>query len=452
MFKLGQAIYNAFAKSAPIAIDGTIKLAKNVKFSLKNPYILEALDPTNYNINSLNIFEGKKLKTVCRIIDSPNYSQILNRYERFTKKAVEVVEDSISVTSQRIKNLNLYNSQGTRLNFFNFTKDGEIIVNPRTYGSKDLQFLEHIKTGQYVTPLTHPQGTLPCTKQAIAQSNKLAKSFISENEHFIDGYRYCSPHAQFDELGRDIAKHSCGQEIVIIDKTLDKILGNVIDTFKSRVNNNNLTGKGQIDELMRFVDEVFSSSQSEEKLCELTKKLCAINGNHQKEVLLGELINSGAGVCRHRSLLTKLLADETGLQCRFVQGYYGTGGHAWNEIITNGETYLFDAMQGKIFNITSTARNIPPQAFKYRITDPTDVNKTICKYFDVNTPVGAIYNGLKGKVPINTNEAVLLPTNNGYLIKPLTNNVKINGKQILEKTELSYGDFVNLKDIGFQII
>ena len=65
-------------------------------------------------------------------------------------------------------------------------------------------------------------------------------------------------------------------------------------------------------------------------------------------VLIGEVPRiCGAGVCRHRSLLFKLLADEAGLDVALVRGNYSDGrsssGHAWNELhLDDGIRVLFD--------------------------------------------------------------------------------------------------------------
>lgn len=91
VIKLGLMIFKAAKKAAPIALNGTSKMAKNAKFSLKNPYILEAV-PENA-INSLNIFEGKKLKTVCRVLDSENSAQIMARYQKFCNRSAKGFSD-----------------------------------------------------------------------------------------------------------------------------------------------------------------------------------------------------------------------------------------------------------------------------------------------------------------------------------------------------------------------
>lgn len=364
-------------------------------------------------------------------------------------KSSDIISDTIELISERVRNIKLYNSDGTRKHLFNFTKNGKINIYQRIYGSEDLQFLEHIKNGQYIQPKIHPEGTLPCTKQGIEQSNKLAKELITENEHFINGYRYCGANANFDNLGINVSRFRNGnQEIVVIDRTLDATLEKTITAFKNRINRKTLTEEQKMDELMKFIDEVFSVSKSGE---ETSKYVTNMMKEQQVEVLLGDIINSGAGMCRHRALLTKVLADEMNIKCRFVQGYYNSGGHAWNEIVTKSDTYLFDAMHGNIFNVGNTSRNITPQVFPYKITNPRDVNGLIPKYFDDNSTVGVLYRCIKHKVPIKTSEAILTPTVNGYRIEPLSDNVFINGERINGVKELSFGDFVNLKDIGFQI-
>ena len=233
-----------------------------------------------------------------------------------------------------------------------------------------------------------------------------------------------------------------------MDRTLDDTLVKTINAFKNRINGKNLTDEQKVDELMKFVDEVFSVSKSGSQTQKYVENIMK---QEQVEVLLGDIINSGAGMCRHRALLTKVLADEMKIKCRLVHGYYNGGGHAWNEIITKGDTYLFDAMQGNMFSIGNTSRNVVPQVLPYKITDPKDTSRLISKYFDDNSTAGMLYRSVKHKTPIRTSEAILTPTQNGYRIEPLTDNVLINGEKITGVKELSNGDFVNLKDAGFQI-
>jgi hypothetical protein len=80
------------------------------------------------------------------------------------------------------------------------------------------------------------------------------------------------------------------------------------------------------------------------KTCELLEKEFA-----NKPVLIGDWIDQGqAGVCRHRSLLFKILGDEAGLNAALVRGNFAgssdqAGGHAWNEItLEDGRRVLVD--------------------------------------------------------------------------------------------------------------
>jgi hypothetical protein len=72
-----------------------------------------------------------------------------------------------------------------------------------------------------------------------------------------------------------------------------------------------------------------------------------------KPILIGDWVEQcQAGVCRHRSLLFKILADEAGLRAALVRGNYagsddsGRGApHAWNEIVLDdGRRLLVDLM------------------------------------------------------------------------------------------------------------
>lgn len=69
MGNIGTVIFNAVKKSFPLAQNGKTLMPHNLKFSLKNPYILEAL-PEN-KIDEFVKFDGQDLKTVCNLLDNP---------------------------------------------------------------------------------------------------------------------------------------------------------------------------------------------------------------------------------------------------------------------------------------------------------------------------------------------------------------------------------------------
>jgi hypothetical protein len=70
-----------------------------------------------------------------------------------------------------------------------------------------------------------------------------------------------------------------------------------------------------------------------------------------KPLLLGDWVDQcQAGVCRHRALLFKVLADEAGLRAALVRGNFAPNGppgaeHAWNELEQeDGRRRLVDVM------------------------------------------------------------------------------------------------------------
>lgn len=65
--KISSVIFNAVKKSYPLGADGVSKLPKNLKFDLKNPYILEALPEGD--IAKFSKYDGGDLKEVCNILD-----------------------------------------------------------------------------------------------------------------------------------------------------------------------------------------------------------------------------------------------------------------------------------------------------------------------------------------------------------------------------------------------
>lgn len=71
-------------------------------------------------------------------------------------------------------------------------------------------------------------------------------------------------------------------------------------------------------------------------------------------IQLGDAIDAGAGICRHKALLTKLLANQLGLKASLERGIANveksnSGGHAWNEITTaDNQTFVMDTSLGVV--------------------------------------------------------------------------------------------------------
>ena len=84
VMKLGIKLLNAVRRAYPVSAGGKSIVPPKINFSLKNPYVLEALPEGK--LSELQVFEGKKLKTVSRVLDSEDYPQILSRYKKITSK------------------------------------------------------------------------------------------------------------------------------------------------------------------------------------------------------------------------------------------------------------------------------------------------------------------------------------------------------------------------------
>lgn len=111
---LGKCIYESWLRSRPIsATTGKTLIKPEKKFSLKNPYILEAI-PDKY-ISKLSIFEGKKLSTVRRVLDSSDSVNIINRYKRvvttvsngFTQQEITQLINKANIRGKHGMNSNL---------------------------------------------------------------------------------------------------------------------------------------------------------------------------------------------------------------------------------------------------------------------------------------------------------------------------------------------------------
>ena len=84
VLKLGLTILKAVKNSYPVLRSGKSAMPKGLKFDLKNPYILEVLPEKG--LGNLKKLEGKKLNTVCRVLDREDFPALLSRYERLSLK------------------------------------------------------------------------------------------------------------------------------------------------------------------------------------------------------------------------------------------------------------------------------------------------------------------------------------------------------------------------------
>ena len=158
---------------------------------------------------------------------------------------------------------------------------------------------------------------------------------------FLDGGRGM----QVDEFGYAIA----GREIMSVDREADGRLRDHLRYARSK-ELEKLNAVDRATRIARYIDRLFTPPEGRRRSEDRTRQFLA--GRYpSQEVLLGHVpLLCGAGVCRHRSLLFKLMADDAGLKVALVRGNYGiketnVGGHAWNELfLTDGKKVIVDVM------------------------------------------------------------------------------------------------------------
>lgn len=91
MLKLGKIIFESAKKAYPILLNGKSSMGKKALFSLKNPYILEAIPESK--LAEMSMFEGKKLNTVCRILDDKDGYKVIERYNKIKSKQTKGFSD-----------------------------------------------------------------------------------------------------------------------------------------------------------------------------------------------------------------------------------------------------------------------------------------------------------------------------------------------------------------------
>lgn len=304
------------------------------------------------------------------------------------------------------------------------------------FNTNDLKFLPWKKEG-FKTPQGIEINNIPTYSQ---DAQKLTENYNQSHridfcEKIVDGYRDGGRHLAFNTKGAPTS--SPYREIIVIDRKNDPVLQKTIDVLKHRISKKpNINEKEKTNEMLKYVDEIFSGGKDDNDLINMTETF------PKKEVRLGEIINSGAGVCRHRSLLAKVLADETGIDMAIVRGNVGknNGAHIWNEVqLKNGEKYIFDGMHRKMTNISDLNIKVDHYALNYK-----DVKGNLI-YLEHGSPIHTIYYALENIKPgtsTNLGFAEFSKTAEGkILIKGLSKKkILINGNELKNQIELKADD------------
>jgi hypothetical protein len=195
----------------------------------------------------------------------------------------------------------------------------------------------------------------PAAKEVVNTFNK--QHFIGPDVKVPDGYLDGGRRMVVDETSHP----SSGREILVVDRTRDTELAADIAYARSP-EVQKLPPLERVQRLAARIDRETTPPGGEKWVGQTTEMLQVEFTN--KPVLIGDWVEQcQAGVCRHRALLFKILADEAGLKTALVRGNYSRrgepgGGHAWNEVtLDDGKRVLVDVMhhggQAKFPELTS---------------------------------------------------------------------------------------------------
>ncbi|MGE3622880.1 MAG: EDR1-related protein [Bdellovibrionales bacterium] len=176
---------------------------------------------------------------------------------------------------------------------------------------------------------------------------------IGESERLLPGYRDGGRHIKFSPDGKPNGRPN--REFILFKHPRDDPpLKRAIDHARSATANMGTVWEKTIF-VAQYVADLMKENDPDQN--EVIMDRISGKGSHiGAEISLGQLIQAGTGVCRHRSLLFKVIADELGIPTALVRGNYidqrGSSEHAWNEIVLdNGNRAVVDVMHNFVGNV-----------------------------------------------------------------------------------------------------
>jgi|GEM_PF-5416032 len=233
----------------------------------------------------------------------------------------------------------------------NPTHDHAILTLPKTSIDNALNSAEFMRP----IPMkgsNPPSSIPPLHVQQIMLFN--SEHRIPENTPLAPGYKDGGRGAKYDTDDGKTIIGSQRESITFKDPSEDPSLKRAID--KAKIEMSGMTSIAQKAEyLNKLVDNLLHQSDPDLN----TKIINSIppGPDGKRRPSLGDLIDNQTGVCRHRTILFKVLADNTGVPCAMVRGNFRDGnyggGHAWNEVVQeNGKRLLVDVMHGKVVDMS----------------------------------------------------------------------------------------------------
>ena len=210
----------------------------------------------------------------------------------------------------------------------------------------------------YDSPSNNPRAAANQSYSAHGQytSNRAgiqqAQKFNRENkigcgEKITDGYIDAGKMATLTPDGRVT---NSKREILVVDRRRDRFLNEMINDVKAQT-----AGMNEAEKAIFIYDYICNLESNGLRVKDTSVEASELwsDANIGQKVLLGDEVfktNPNVVVCRHRSLLFKVLADEVGLNVELNRGYLNCrdgGRHAWNTVrFRNGDVYVFDLAQG----------------------------------------------------------------------------------------------------------
>lgn len=168
------------------------------------------------------------------------------------------------------------------------------------------------------------------------------KHYVGAEDTIPDGYLDGGRGMQIDAKGR---VHS-GREVILVDRRYDAVLRRHL-SFATSKELQELGPLERATRIARYIDSELTPQEGRDYAQVGGLYLTAAYAG--QAVMLGDVPRlGGGGVCRHRSLLFKIMADAAGLKSALVRGNFDNGnsrgGHAWNELFLNDGRVLVDVM------------------------------------------------------------------------------------------------------------
>lgn len=220
-------------------------------------------------------------------------------------------------------------------------------VDPR---SSDL-FLDLVLRGYRDEKELRP--TLPAEARPPAVAYH-SRHYVPPSMKIVDGYVDGGRGMKLDDAGHARS----GRELLIVDRSRDESLNEYLK-FAQSEELKKLEPNKRALRLAQYIDGNTTLEKNNRATMAAVMLLTREYAN--EGVLIGDVSRlCGAGVCRHRALLFKILADEAGLDVALVRGNFGDAerreGHAWNELhLNDGRRFVVDVMHRRMIPITAEA-------------------------------------------------------------------------------------------------